>query len=107
MSFETDESVAEELIIYSDNDEPLYRQKKEIIKNLTKKFNKKTYDHKLAPKIWGYLVESAAKKYAKEFGGSGGSPWFEMFPVPIRKLAAQALADRWYDNAKAGYPDEG
>ena len=106
MSFETEESVAEELILYLDNDEPLYRQKKEIIKNLTKKFDKKTYDHKLAPKIWSYLVESAAKKYAKEMG-SPGQKWFQMFDASVRKLAAQALADRWYKLAKAGYPDEG
>lgn len=106
MSFDTDESVADELILYLDNDEPLYRQKKAIIQNLTKKFEKGTYDHKLAPKIWSYLVESAAKRYVKELG-SPGDKWFQMFDVPVRKLAAKELADRWYKLAKAGHPDEG
>lgn len=106
MGYDSDESVAAELILYSDNDGALYRQKKEIIKNLTKKFEKGTYSHSLAPKIWMYWVESSAKKYVKEFG-SPGDKWFEMFTVPVRKIAAQELADRWYKLAKAGHPDEG
>jgi hypothetical protein len=106
MSFDSDEAVASELILYLDNDEPMYRQKKAIIENLTKKFNKGTYDHKLAPKIWSYLVESAAKKYVKEHG-SPGDRWFQIFDVAVRKVAAKELADRWYKLVKAGYPDEG
>jgi hypothetical protein len=41
-------------------------------------------------KAFGYLVESGAKKYAKDFG-SPGQPWHKMFDVPTRKLAAEEL----------------
>jgi hypothetical protein len=29
-----------------------------------------------------------------------------LFPPKIRNMAAKELADCWYKNAKAGYPDE-
>lgn len=104
---DTDETAANELVLYLDNDAALDRQQKQsIIANLTKKFKKGTYNHAMAPKIWMYLVESAAKKYVKEFG-STGDKWHDLFNIPTRKLAAKELADRWYANAKAGYPDEG
>ena len=89
----TDES--RELELYIVNDRELYRQQTQAIQNsLRKKFEKGVYDHQKAPKLWGYLVESGAKKYCLEFG-SKCDKWFEMFPVSARKEAAQSLADSW------------
>jgi hypothetical protein len=103
-----DSDAADELILYLDNEYDLYRQKKEIMTNLTKKFQKGTYLHTKAPTIWMYLVESAAKKYCKEFCDKDiNQKWFELFTVSSRKLAAKELANRWYKLAQAGRFDEG
>jgi hypothetical protein len=106
MGYETDEHAAVELALFLDNEEPLYRQKVEIAKNLTRKIKNGTYDHKLAPKLWGYVVERAAKAYDKEFGSGRPREWAKMFPPVVRNLVAKDLADRWYANAKAGRFDE-
>ena len=106
MSFESDESVAMELAIYLDNEEPLYRKKLAIARNLELKIKRGTYDHKQAPQAWSYVVEDAAKGYSKEFGTGGKREWAAIFPPKIRRAVAEDLADRWYANAKAGRPDE-
>jgi len=90
--FDSDESVARELTMWVDNTEPIYRQKRSIEKNLTRKMSAGNYDHDLAVKAFMYVVESAAKDYAREFGGPGAR-WFEMFPKDIRLLAAEELRD--------------
>lgn len=106
MSFDTDESIAMELAIYLDNEEPLYRKKVAIAANLAKKIARGTYNHKQAPQAWSYVVEDAAKAYVKEFGSGGKREWSAVFPPKIRRAVAEDLADRWYANAKAGRPDE-
>lgn len=100
-----DEAAADELLIYIDNDPALYERKKYAAKNLIQKMAKKTYDHKRAPDIWMYIVEDGAKRYAKEFASSPRD-WSSIFSVSTRKVVAKELADRWYENAKAGRPDE-
>jgi hypothetical protein len=106
MSFDTDddEILADELLLFLDNELPLYRQKQSIATNLVRKIKNGTYDHKLAPKLWGYVVERAAKMYAKEFDNA--RVWHKLFPVSLRNIVSKELADRWYANAKAGRPDE-
>lgn len=90
-----------ELKLFIDSDGDLYRQiKGPIEKNLTKKFVKGTYNHKLAVKAWKYLADEGAKKYAKDF--SIGSDWNRMFSVADRAAVAQALADDWLAELKAG-----
>jgi hypothetical protein len=86
------EAEADELKLYIDNDGQLYRQQTEsIIKNLKKRLANGTYNRGLAEKLWGYLTEAGAKKYAKEFGSE--SPWNKMFSVSDRKAAAKAMND--------------
>jgi hypothetical protein len=90
---EADEDAATELELFIDNDADLYRQQyTPILKNLWRKMVKGTYDHEKAVKLWGYLVESGAKKYNQEFGG-GGSKWHEVFSIPTRLAVARRLAD--------------
>jgi hypothetical protein len=81
---------ATELMLYIENDANLHRQHVPILKNLATKKVRSQYKHDLAVKLFGYLVESGAKKYAKEFG-SPGQPWHKMFDVPTRKLVAEDL----------------
>ena len=87
----TDTHEATELKLYIDNDSDLYRrQTTSLLKNLATKKVRSQYKHDLAVKLFGYLVESGAKKYAKEFG-SPGQAWHKMFDVPTRKRVAEEL----------------
>lgn len=82
---------ADELMLYIENDADLHRQSyMPIVKNLATKKVRSQYKHDLAVKAFGYLVESGAKKYVKEFG-SPNQPWHKMFDVPTRKLVAEDL----------------
>lgn len=77
-----------ELDLYAYNTSELYGQHQSIIANLKRRIEKGTYDPALAPKLWGYWVEAAAKRYAKEFGGS----WHAMFDKPTRDALAREIA---------------
>jgi hypothetical protein len=83
---------ARELELYTENDADLYRQQySPINKNLATRKARGIYKHDLAVKLFMYLMESGAKKYAKEFGGPGAN-WSEMFNVPTRRAAAERFA---------------
>lgn len=48
-----------EIEMYIDNNGNLYRQQfLPIIKNIQRKIKSGKYDHALAPKLWGYLIEA-------------------------------------------------
>jgi hypothetical protein len=97
-----DEHAARELKLYIDNDGNLYRQQTtSILKNLATKKARGEYKHDLAVKLFGYLVESGAKKYAKEFGGT----WHQMFDVPTRRRVAEELTEAFEEEAKLGNYD--
>lgn len=94
-----DHEAAHELSLYIENDGQLHRQQGEpILKNLILKVAKRTYDHDNAVKLYMYLMESGAKKYCKEFGGT----WNVMFSVPTRKLAAEEFAKSFEAEAALG-----
>jgi hypothetical protein len=66
-----DTVAAEELYLFIENDGQLYRQQGEpILKNLVQKIDRGIYDSVKAAKLYGYLIENGAKKYAKEFASS-------------------------------------
>ena len=53
-----------ELELFIMNDQDLYRQMfMPIIMNIVRKMKRGVYDHKLAPRLWQYLVDQGAKKY--------------------------------------------
>ena len=83
------------LELFIDNDAELYHQRTvPIQKNLVKKKLAGKFDINKAPKLFGYLVEAGAKKYAQDFGGT----WNKIFSVQDRKSVAQAMA-REFDEA--------
>jgi len=107
MGFESDASVVRELELFIDNDAQLHRQQYvPILKNLMTKHGQGRYNRALAVKLFMYLVDNGAKKYAKEHGGPGGSPWHQMFPKPIRVKVAESLRDSFEDEAELGNYDE-
>ena len=83
-----DQAAADELQLFVDNDEDLYRQQAQpILKNLALKMAKNVYKHELAVKLYEYLAVSGAKKYARKHGD--GTPWNRMFGPATRRAAAQ------------------
>ncbi len=96
-------SEVRELELFIDNDSTLYRQQYQPIqKNLITKMARGIYDHAKAVKLFGYLVESGAKKYAKESGGT----WNTMFTVADRKQVAENLTRHFETEAKLGNYNE-
>lgn len=95
---------AEELLLYLDNEHDLYLQKKLVAANLSKKIKRGTYEESRAPDAWSYVVEAAAKKYAKEFGEARS--WHVFFDAETRRQVSKELAERWYANAKRGEPED-
>lgn len=107
-----DEQAATELEMYIDNDSRFSMdapgtslatgggQGRSILLNQLRKFKKGKYDHALAPKAWGYVVEAAAKEYAKEFDRPGN--WMNLFTPATRDLVAQSLAESFLHRAQLG-----
>ena len=88
---EVDEHASTELELFISSDSQLYRQQYQpILKNLATKRARGIYDHAKAVKLFMYLMETGAKKYAKEFAAP--SEWAQIFSVPTRKAAAEQFA---------------
>jgi len=93
-----------ELKLYCENDGDLYRQQVQPIhRNLEKKIAKGVYDHAKAKKLWMYLADNCAKKYAKEFG-SPGTPWHKMFSTADRREVAAEFADEFKNEYDIQHP---
>ena len=105
-----DTHAARELELYVENDSTLHRQQEQPIqKNLITKMARGVYNHSGAVKLYGYLMESGAKKYAKEFGSQGygrtGGDWHQIFSPATRKHAAETFAKSFEVEAKLGNYD--
>ena len=110
MSFETDESVVAELKMFTENDGDIYRQTTQpILKNLATKKAQGKYDSDRAVQAFMYLAEAGARKYAQEFGSGEsritGSPWHEMFPMAVRRAAAEHWRDEFEEEFRSGNYD--
>lgn len=92
-----------ELKAFIDNDGDLYRQQyTPILKNLVTKMARGVFDRAKAEKLWMYLVESGAKKYAKE---NDTGVWHQTFSMSDRKAVAKHLNDDFVEEAKTGNYD--
>jgi hypothetical protein len=89
-----DADAVSELDLYAENTSELYGQKKAILANIARKLKSGKYDHTKAPKLWGYWVDAAAKRYTKEFGGPGDNISV-LFNKATRDALAKELADRY------------
>ena len=97
---EVDEVAKRELNLFIDNDYQLYTSKMmPMYKNLSKKMKNGSYDSKQAPKLFKYLVEEGAKKYAKEFADP--KEWNTLFDKKTRDSLAEDYAKEFeeaYEN---------
>lgn len=107
---EADETAARELSLYIENEYDLIgapnSQGKAIEKNLLAKIRNGTFDLAKSELAWMYLMETGAKKYAKEMG-SGEREWSRMFNKPTRELVAHEFATTFYDEHKGALSKNG
>lgn len=96
-----DKDAAREIQLYADNDSMLYHQRRlPILKNLSKKYKKGTYDVEKAAKLWRYYIDAAMQKYHREFGSRG--KWSNLLSVPDRNLLALDYAKHTKDEFDLG-----
>lgn len=88
-----DATAANELDLYAENTSQLYGQKQSILANIRRKIKAGKYDHSLAPKLWMYWVDAAAKRYIWEFGYNQRVD--TIFNKATRMHLAKELADRY------------
>jgi hypothetical protein len=94
-----------ELDLYINNNEDLYRKKfMPLVHNLNRDLKANRYNHENAVKQWNLLINDAAREYVKEFG-KPGEDVKDMFSQDSRAKVAQVLADREFENMKAGEYD--
>lgn len=105
---------AGELILHIDNTEPIYRHKVDAFKNLSKKKKAGTYDASLAPKLFSYLADEAAKSAAKFWNEYNEVdpplPWNKVFTKEVRVQAAQDLVadfESAFENKEYDFMKEG
>ena len=90
---------ATELVLFIDNDLPLYRQKDAIFLALARKKDRHKYRGARAPKAFAALTNTAAKKYVREHGAPSDR-WNLIFSPIHRRQAALLLVDHfeaWYE----------
>lgn len=95
-----DQHDVDELILFIDNDEPLYRQWQAIVKNLWKHKAKGRYDSARAVDGFMHLTDAAGRKYLKEFGPYPTDHDFNMNTTTRRKAAevyVQSFENNWRD----------
>ena len=91
MGFDTQESIARELVLLANNDYQLYKSRiVPITKNLERKLASKTFNTDLACKLVKYLMDDVAKKYAQHYGNS--------FSPDNRRLASKIWVDQFVAN---------
>ena len=68
MGFDTQESIAQELVLLANNDYELYKSRiVPVTKNLERKLASKIFNIDLACKLVKYLMDDVAKKYAQHY----------------------------------------
>lgn len=96
-----DVDAARELELYIDNDADLYFQRYlPMIINQLRKKKRGIYDAKKAPRLWLYLVDAGAQKYAKEFASA--RDWHKIFDITTRRHLAERYARNFEDLYKEG-----
>ena len=93
-----DAEAARELYLFIQNERDLMRQKSSIIKNIARKMKSGKYDHKQAPKLWMYWIESGAKLYDKMYS----SPGVKTFDKDTKMSVAIQLADEMKTEIELG-----
>jgi len=99
-----DATAARELVLYAENTNGLTPsgtkgQGKAIAENIDRKISRGTFDESKLPKLFEYLMTSAAKAYARDFGDP--SEWSVMFTAETRRMAAKEMAEDYVMELRA------
>jgi len=93
----SDFAMITEIKLFAENDYDLYRQQgKPIIDNLAKKMAKGQFDPAKAVKLYGYLADSAVRKYSVEQMGKR-TPTLTILSKNDRELLAQQLFEAYVE----------
>jgi hypothetical protein len=96
-SSDYDYALITEVKLVAVNDGNLYRQQgRPIVENLAKKVAKGTFDSEKAVKLFGYLADSAVRKYSTEQMGFK-KPTLTILSKPEREILAQHLLEAYAD----------
>ena len=103
-----DEHAATELVMYIENTSDLSPdgpsgQGRSVLLNALRKWKKGTYDSTQAVRLFEYLTEAGAKRYAKEFDSEKN--WSTMFTPATRHEAAKQLEASFRSSAENGEYD--
>ena len=104
-----DEHAATELVLYIENTSDLspdgpHGQGRSVLLNALRKWRRGTYDPTMAVRLFEYLTESGAKRYAKEMGSSE-KEWSTMFTPATRHEAARQLEESFRNSLEHGEYD--
>jgi len=100
-----DSHAATELVLFIENTADLspdgpQGQGHSVLLNALRKWRKGTYEPALAIRLFEYLTESGAKRYAREFDHP--SRWSEIFNPATRREAARQLEEGFRNSAERG-----
>lgn len=100
---------ATELVLYIENTADLSPdgprgQGRSVLLNALRKWRKGTYEPALAVRLFEYLAESGAKRYAREYDSA--SRWSELFNPATRRDAARQLEESFRASAERGEYDD-
>lgn len=103
-----DENAATELVMYIENTSDLSPdgpsgQGRSVLLNALRKWRKGTYDPTQAVRLFEYLTEAGAKRYAKEFATE--REWSTMFTPATRHEAAKQLEASFRNSVENGEYD--
>lgn len=96
-----DVAKVDELDLWIDNTQPLYRKKLDVTKRLVKLKKGGHYDRRKAPKAFLPVVDAAAKDYHQHFPEQ--SRWNYDFDRPTRRRVADAMVEEFEDLYEGGY----
>jgi len=106
---EMDRHAATELVLFIENTADLalegpHGQGRSVLLNALRKFRKGTYDSAMAVKLFEYLTEAGARRYAQQ--NQSSMPWNQRFSVSTRREAARQLEASFRSAAEQGEYDE-
>jgi hypothetical protein len=104
-----DSHAATELVLFIENTADLspdgpHGQGRSVLLNALRKWRKGTYEPALAVRLFEYLAESGAKRYAREYDHP--SRWSEMFNPATRREAARQREESFRASVERGEYDD-
>lgn len=104
-----DPHAATELVLFIENTADLsldgpHGQGHSVLLNALRKWRKGTYEPALAVRLFEYLAESGAKRYAREYDHA--SRWAEIFNPATRRDVARQLEESFRASVESGEYDD-